>query len=268
MKTAPTLLTASLALALTLAAGPATAHDSWFETQPALAEGAGGALLALGTGNLYPLQETGIDARYLARQGCRAAGQTAAGAAPLALKALRNTPTSLLLRAPKPAATCWVQLTPFDVELAPDKVPVYLQDIQATPEIRATWAAMQARGLPWRERYTQHARIELGPPSAGPAPLGLDLRIENAGTSMRGGTNLTAQALRDGQPLAGLALELRSDSSPLGIWRRTDAQGRISVSAPLPGRWLLRGVDLRVSDADPERWDSRFVTLAFDVAPN
>ncbi len=268
MKTAPTLLTASLALALTLAAGPATAHDSWFETQPALAEGAGGALLALGTGNLYPLQETGIDARYLARQGCRAAGQTAAGAAPLALKALRNTPTSLLLRAPKPAATCWVQLTPFDVELAPDKVPVYLQDIQATPEIRATWAAMQARGLPWRERYTKHARIELGPPSAGPAPLGLDLRIENAGTSMRVGTNITAQALRDGQPLAGLALELRSDSSPLGIWRRTDAQGRISVSAPLPGRWLLRGVDLRVSDADPERWDSRFVTLAFDVAPN
>jgi hypothetical protein len=65
--------------------------------------------------------------------------------------------------------------------------------------------------------------------------------------------------------LAGLALELRSETSPLGIWRRTDAQGRIDVSLPLPGRWLLRGVDLRVSALDPDRWDSRFVTLAFDV---
>jgi hypothetical protein len=151
--------------------------------------------------------------------------------------------------------------------LAPDKVPVYLQDIQATPEVRATWAAMQARGLPWRERYTKHARIELGPPSAWPAPVGLDLHIENSNSKARVGTNLSVQALRDGQPLAGLAVELRSEASPLGIWRRTDAQGRIALAVPLAGRWMLRGVDLRVSAADPDRWDSRFVTLAFDVAP-
>jgi hypothetical protein len=152
------------------------------------------------------------------------------------------------------------------VELAPDKVPVYLQDIQATPEVRAAWAALQARGLPWRERYTKHARIELGTPSSAPAPTDLDLHLETAGQAVRVGHRYTAQALLNGQPLAGLALELRSESSPLGIWRRTDAQGRIEVTVPLPGHWLLRGVDLHLSDSDPERWDSRFVTLAFETA--
>jgi hypothetical protein len=261
MNTARTLISAALALAT----GAATAHDSWFETLPVAAGGA--AVLALGTGNQFPAQETGIEARYLTLRGCRRADLPTPGAAPLALKALRNTPTSLVLQAPRGAGTCWVQLAPFDVEVAPDKVPVYLKEIQASPEIRATWAAMAARGLPWRERYTKHARIELGVPGALPAPIGLDLHIENAASFVRVGTNISVQALRDGQPLPDLALELRSENSPLGIWRRTDAQGRISVAAPLPGRWLLRGVDLRVAAADPDRWDSRFVTLAFDVAP-
>ncbi len=127
---------------------------------------------------------------------------------------------------------------------------------------------MQARGLGWREHYFKHARIELGTPSDAAVAMDMDLRLETAGQALRVGRTVSAQALRDGEPLAALALELRSETSPIGIWRRTDAQGRISVTAPLPGRWVLRGVDLRVSAADPDRWDSRFVTLAFDVAPN
>lgn len=261
MSTARTLISALLALAT----GAATAHDTWFEALPVSTGGA--ALVALGTGNQYPAQETAIDARYLVVRGCQGAATRASGRTPPTLKALRNTPTALLLQAPPGATTCWVQLSPFELDMTPDKVPVYLKEIQATPDVRATWAAMQARGLPWRERYTKHARIELGPPSPVAAPLGMDLRIENAAPSVRVGTNLSVQALRDGQPLPGLALELRSESSPLGIWRRSDAQGRIEVSAPLPGRWLLRGVDLRVSASDPDRWESRFVTLAFDVLP-
>ncbi len=253
-----------------LATGAATAHDTWFEAlsvPPGAPGRAGSTLLELGTGNQYPQQETGIAAPFLARQGCRAADPQAATAAPLALKALRNTPHALLLQAPPQAATCWVQLTPFEVEVAADKVPVYLLDIRATPAIRASWAAMQARGLPWREHYVKHARIELGTPSDAAVALDMDLRLETDGQPLRVGRSVSAQALRDGLPLAGLALELRSATSPVGIWRRTDEQGRISVTAPLPGRWLLRGVDLRVSASDPDRWESRFMTLAFEVAP-
>jgi hypothetical protein len=69
--------------------------------------------------------------------------------------------------------------------------------------------------------------------------------------------------LRDGRPLAGLAVELRSDLSPIGIWRSTDADGRVELTLPLAARWILRGTDVRPADGD--RWDSRFVTLAFEV---
>ena len=72
--------------------------------------------------------------------------------------------------------------------------------------------------------------------------------------------------LRDGQSLAGFAVELQSAYAAVGIWRRTDAQGRISLPTLPAGRWLLRGTDLRRSDAQPDTWDSRFVTLAFDVS--
>jgi uncharacterized GH25 family protein len=78
---------------------------------------------------------------------------------------------------------------------------------------------------------------------------------------------LQFQVLRDGQPLPDFAVEMRNERSPLGLWRKTDAQGRVSIAAPLPGRWVLRGTDLRLSESEPDLWVSRFVTLAFDVAP-
>jgi hypothetical protein len=98
------------------------------------------------------------------------------------------------------------------------------------------------------------------------AGLALDLRMETPGP-LRAGDTLRVQLLRDGQPLAGLPLELRSELSPLGIWRQTDTEGRISVPVPLAARWLLRGVELMPSERRADAWDSRFVSLAFEVLP-
>jgi hypothetical protein len=270
---------AALLLAATAAFAPAAfAHDSWFETRPGKPgkPGVSGEVaLALGTGNQFPKYETGIGAEYLAAQGCVAAD----GATVQAMKPQGNDDSALLLRAPRGAVSCWMQLQPFEVTVAPDKVPLYLKEIQASPEIRATWAAMQARGLPWRERYVKHARIDIGAgllePASQPAttrsttpPLGMDLRIErDSAAPLRVGSSVRAQVLRDGVPLANQALEFRSDVSPLGIWRRSDADGRVTLPLPLAGNWVLRGVDLRVSSSKPDEWDSRFVTLAFAVLP-
>ena len=254
-----------LAVVLALRCTPLLAHDTWFQVSPA---SSGRIELALGTGNQFPKQESGIDPRYLVAQHC----SMSADAAPaLPMKALRNTGTALVLVVPPGARSCWIQLTPFEVTVPPDKVPDYLKEIQASPEQLALWADLQRRGLPWHERYTKHARVEIGEPgsaSAGPAlPLGMDLRLLPGDQPLRVGSTLNAQVLRDGVPLAGQAIELRSAASPLGIWRRSDAQGRISVRVPLPGHWILRGVDLRLSETVPDQWDSRFVTLAFEVPP-
>lgn len=253
-RTANTLL-----IAAWLASTTAQAHDTWFERLP---DEGPAARLALGTGNQFPAQESGLDERYIATSGCRAARITTA------LTATRQADRALELRATPGAATCWLQTAPFSVTLEPEKVEPYLREANPGPALRAAWAELQRRGLPWRERYVKHARIELADaPGGTPVPLGLDLVIEHAG-SIEPGQAFTVRVLRDGQPLAGQAVELRSEDSPLGIWRRSDASGRLTMPAPLAGRWLLRAIDLRLSATEPDTFESRFATTAFQIGMN
>ena len=248
---------------LALAASTAPAHDTWF--QPLQATPSGQLVFAIGTGNRFPLHEFPLAFEYLVGSGCHGEGMTAA---PLAH--VEDRPTVLVVRSAKRvggSATCWAQLKPFEVEVPPDKIELYFREIQASPALRETWAAMKSRGLAWSERYTKYSRIELGGVGLrGALPLGMDVRLANLRQPIRVGDELTFQVLRDGAPLADFPVELISHLSPLGIWRRTDAEGRVRVALPLAGRWLLRGTDLRVADGNADRWESRFVTLAFEVA--
>jgi Domain of unknown function (DUF4198) len=259
-------LQAATLLCLTLALSAAHAHDSWFEPR---STPAGAQTLAFGTGNQFPMLETAVDLPYVVRQGCRR------GSGPTqAMRSLRLAPDALLMDPPAgpPAGrSCWIALTPFDAEVPLDKIELYLAEIHASAELRATWAAMRARGLPWRETYTKHARIEWPAPGVASTPIngqGMDAVIESAAAQPpRAGQSVTFRVLRDGLPLADQPMELRSGSVNFGQWGRTDADGRVSYRIPLPGRWVLRGVDLRVAPKDPDRWDSRFLTLAFEALP-
>jgi len=168
------------------------------------------------------------------------------------------------------AVTCWAQLVPLDIVLPADKVRIYLREINASRATQEAWAEMRSRGVAWKERYTKHARIELaGTASTRPRPvdMGMDILMESGPQAMRPGDPLVFQVLRDGAPLADFAVELCSEQQRLGVWRRTDADGRVRLPAPPAGRWVLRGTDLRLSQSDADTWESRFVTLAFSIAP-
>ena len=271
----------ALATVLVLAmglAGPARAHDTWFEPAPATARGEFG--LVLGTGTQYPLFEFPIRLPQLVASGCRAEGVAAARLAWVA-----DRPDALALRSSQPlagaaAAVCWAQLAPIELDgIGPETVALYLDEINAPPAVRAAWAAQQARGVRWQERYVKHARIEidgaraapssaLPVPPARPVPMGMDALMTAPRRPVQVGDALEFQLLRDGAPLAGQAVEFRSNLSRFGFWRRTDAEGRVRFTPPQPARWLLRGVDLRLADGDPDRWQSRFLTLIFDVVQN
>ena len=254
------------ACALAGTASCAMAHDTWFTPRPSnrTAEVA----LALGTGNRFPVHETGVGIEYLMRSGCRGDAK----APPIALQRVDDAPTALWLRASARSdqpLSCWAQLSPFEVQLAPDKIAIYLMDIQASPAVRQAWAAMNARGVPWKVRYTKHARIDLNPGAGAalPVDMAMDILLESPQRPLQQRQTLQFRVLRDGQPLPDFSVEMRNERSPLGLWRKTDASGRVSFIAPLAGRWVLRGVDLRLSESEPDLWVSRFVTLAFDVAP-
>lgn len=247
--------------ALALAVTAAHAHDTWLEPQ-AGARG-GEVMLALGTGNRFPVFEQGVDVRYFRRSGCRS------GASPVQpLELLRYKEQATVLRsavADATALTCWLQLEPFELVLPPDKVEVYFKEIRPGAMVLAAWAELKARGLPFVERYTKSARHDA--PQAPPTPTGTTmdvLRLAPQGT-WTVGTEATFQVLRDGRPLPDFAVELVNERSPIGLWQRTDAEGRFRSRLPLPGRWILRGTDLRPSPRDATRWESQFIAYTFEV---
>ena len=256
---------AALALALA-AARPVLAHDTWFEAKSYQLPGR--LLMSLGTGNLFPVLEFAMDQRYLARHGCEQDGQ------PLPLQGLALATRSMLMHAQAKgdgAVSCWAQSIPFELAMEADKIAIYLDEINPPQATRDRWAAMAARGVTWRERYVKNARIEFAGaasakvPTPSPSGMGLDLLMLSGLQPVRSGDALVFQVLRDGVPLADLALELRSTSPGPGLWLRTDAQGIVRTTASTPGRWVLRGTELRIAADKPDQWDSRFITLAFDI---
>ncbi|MBL0728226.1 DUF4198 domain-containing protein [Piscinibacter sp. HJYY11] len=256
-----------LIVAGAVCAGTALAHDTWFEPLPAARPGE--VSLRLGTGNRFPHHEFTVGEASLRHQGCRRAGAKA-----VPLQAAGETLQALTLKA-RPGGlgpvTCWAQQQPFDIEIAPATVEVYLKEVNASPAVRAAWAELQSRGLPWRERYVKHARIELPgrrantAEGATPTGMAMDVLLESGLQPLKAGDTVRFQVLRDGQPLRDVAVELQNDVSPIGIWKKTDGEGRVSFTVPLAANWLLRGTDLRLSATAPDTWDSGFVTLAFRV---
>jgi hypothetical protein len=258
-------------------AASAQAHDTWFQPRPAASPPA----LWLGTGDRFPVLEYRVEFEHLARHGCApqaelAAKGVAAGRPLVAVSGpAGRLGNALALRLPAAAVesgttagvpySCWASLVPFDIEIEPPKVDLYLKEIAAGDALRAAWAAEQAAGRPWRERYTKHLRIELG--AASPQALGLMLEavLLDAGVP-KAGQPLRFRLLHAGQPLTDHPVELVSELSKVGLWRRTDAAGGISLSLPLAGRWLLRSTLLRPPAQPGGRWESDFTTLAFELA--
>lgn len=260
---------------LAMASTCALAHDTWFQVPPT-----DPSTLWLGTGDRFPVLESRIEFAYLQRHGCGLQSElaTRGAAAGRPMSAIGGPagrlPNALSLRLPVASAegaaavplTCWASLVPFEVDIEPAKVATYLDEISAGPELRAAWAAEQAAGRPWRERFVKHARIEIGEASAVPLGLQFEAVLSGAATP-RVGQTLRFQLLYGGQPLGDHPVQLVSQHSRLGIWRRTDAQGQFDLALPLAGRWLLRSTRLRPPAQPGERWLSDFVTLAFVVTP-
>ena len=257
-----------LAAGLACAGACAQAHDSWLSVAGTAASGP--VALQLGTGTRYPLATSAPAATDLAQAAC--AGVSGAART---LRPGRQDATALAMQAARSGRAplaCWVELKAHEITLEPALVEVYLREIQPPASVRQAWAAQQEAGLPWQERYRKFARIELARPEATPAelkairtPRGLDLEIVVLGDApLRSGQPARFQVLARGEPVPGLAVELVSERSPLGVWSRSDAQGEVAQTLPFGGAWLLRATLLEPGE-QPGAWRSRFVTLAFEA---
>lgn len=253
------------AVILSLSVGRALAHDTWLKPQAFALRSGDVAAFDLTSGHAFPEAEHAIKRERLARAECRVAGKSQR------MRAASVQPKSLRLTARlglEGAAVCAVELKPRTIDLTEEQAAAYLDEIDAPDAIRQAWAAApQPRR--WRETYAKYAKAIVGSGAwqadgAWKLPSGIALEIVPEGNplSTRAGDELVVRVLRDGVPLAGLALALASAGTP-NIWRRTDAQGRAKFVVPSAGRWIVRGTDLRSEAAG--HWRSRFTTLVFEA---
>jgi uncharacterized GH25 family protein len=168
-------------------------------------------------------------------------------------------------------AAFWVKLPPKEIELKPEEVKEYLDEIGASAVLLKEWAAMNPQR--WRESYTKHQKtfVRVGtPPEADHSwsePVGIALEIvpEQDPTAVRAGDDFAVKVLKNGKPLADFPLNALAGGETKGETRTTDSSGRVVFPLGKAGFWLLRGTEVRKSTQAGTDWESDFTTLTLEA---
>lgn len=242
-------------------------HDTWlipdhFNLAPKAL-----VTLDMTSGMEFPKLDTGPKPERVESVKCRLAGKT------FDIMDKLVAPNSLQFKAELAdagVATFWVKLPPRTIELKPEEVKEYLDEVDAPEALRKQWAAMKEPR--WRESYTKHPKTfaRVGePPSdrswAEPVGMFLEIVPEKDPTVLKAGNDFSVRVLKNGKPFADFSLNAVSAGEPKGDTRKTDKDGRVTFRLGKEGRWLLRGTDIRKSNHPDTDWESDFATLTLEV---
>lgn len=246
-----------------------SAHDTWLI--PAKFHIAPGetTTLDLTSGMAFPKLDVGPKPERIRAIVCRLAGRT------FEVKDFESGPHSLRIKTILPdtgIATLWVKSPPKEIELKPEQVKEYLDEIEAAEEVRKRWEETKEPKR-WKESYNKHSKtfLRVGEPkddNSWSKPVGMFLEIvpDKDPTTLHAGSDLPVHVLKDGQPLADFALGIIAEGESKGQIQKTDAAGQTTFDLKKAGRYLLRGTDLRPSQKQGTDWESDFATLTVQVA--
>lgn len=248
-------------------ASVASAHDSWLHAiEPAQPDGT--LIVGLNSGMGFPALDQAVQADRLADASLACPGAPRAAIDPAAKRgALR-----LAVRCAAPGlAVVDVAIAPRTLTLRDDQVEHYLDEIAAGAAIRERWAAQRGR-TPWEETYSKSARLALVLGDARDArtwteALGRDdeLLPVTPWSAVRAAGGFALRLLADGRPVQGVAIGMRAAGAAQSIFAVTDADGTARFSLGSAGPVLFHATQLE--PAPDGKWRSRFVTLAFEIAP-
>jgi uncharacterized GH25 family protein len=251
-----------------LTAAPIFAHDTWLIPAKFRIYQGETINFDLTSGMAFPAFDVGPKRERIEAIMCRVAGRT------FALKDFVEASNSLRIKAAffdPGVAVIWVKSPPKEIELKPDQVKEYLDEIDAPAAVRQQWAGMKEPKR-WRESYRKHSKtfVEVGDGKVDNSwrePVGMFLEIvpEKDPTTRKAGDDLPVCVLRDGKPFSDFSLGIVAEGETQGIIRKTDAAGKVSFRLEKGGRYLLRGTDLRKSTKPEVDWESDFTTLTVEV---
>lgn len=251
------------------AIAPALAHDTWLIPARFKIVSGETAIFDLTSGMAFPTLDVGPKRERIQAVYCRLGGRT------LALKDFEAAPNSLRIKGTFPdsgVAAIWVKSPPKEIELKPDQVQEYLDEIDASSTVREQWSVGKEPKR-WRESYRKHSKtfVRVGDASADkswsePAGMFLEIVPEKDPTTLKAGDEFPVHVLKGGKVFSGFSLEIVAGGETKGLIKKTDDAGKVSFRLDKDGRWLLRGTDVRKSSKKDIDWESDFTTLTIEVA--
>ena len=255
----------SLLLGFTVALAPA--HDTWLAPNKFKVPPRTTVTLDLTSGMEFPKLDVGPKPERVEAAQCRLAGRT------FDMKETTAAAKSLQAKAELSeagVATLWLKLQPKALELKPEEVEHYLEEVSPPEELKKQWSEMNPKR--WRELYAKHQKtfVRVGQPQSDTSwrePVGTFLEIvpEKDPTAVGLGDEFPVRVLKDGAPLAGFSLNAVAANETKGETRQTDAEGRVAFRLNKAGAWLLRGTDIRKSTKPDTDFESHFVTLTLEA---
>lgn len=252
-----------------LIAAPIFAHDTWLIPAKSRINQGETISFDLTSGMAFPALDVGPKRERIQAVMCRLAGRT------FELKDFEEGSKSLSIKAvfaDSGVAALWVTSPTKEIELKPDQVQEYLDEIDAPPPVRQQWADTKEPKR-WRESYRKHSKtfVRVGDAKADTSwrePVGMFLEIvpEKDPTALRAGDDFPVRVLKDGKPLDDFSLGVVAEDDRKGSIQKTDVAGRVTFRLDKSGRWLLRGTDLRKSTKPNLDWESDFTTLTVESA--
>ena len=247
--------------------GSTFAHDTWLIPDQFNLAPKSTVTLDMTSGMEFPKLDAGPKPERVQSAHCRLAGKT------FEITNKAAAPHSLQFKAELPeagVATFWVKLPPRSIELKPEEVKEYLDEVDAPDALRKQWAEMKEQR--WRESYTKHQKTfaRVGEPAADlswASPVGSFLEIipEKDPTTLKAGDDFPVRVLKDGKAFGDFSLNAVNAGQPKGETRKTDPDGRVTFRLDAAGRWLLRGTDIRKSSQPDTDWESDFTTLTVEA---
>lgn len=248
-------------------AAPAESHDTWILPSSFRLAAGGAVELEMTSGMGFPRNETAVAADRIADSGLR----MGATRAPLTPGEAQGG--ALRLSAASPGAgtaVAWAVSRPRTIEIKPDQIDHYLEEIAADARHAEAW---KKRGRPAiRDTYFKVAKTYVrvgdgGSDDGWKAAVGLPLELvpESNPTTYRTGQTAAWRLLWQGVPLQDTAVVAVRAGGGKPVVLRPDASGRVSFTIDGPGPWLLKATRLDTSAEAAGEWTSQFTTVTFDA---
>lgn len=250
-------------------ASAAFAHDTWLIADQLRVAPKAAVTLDLTSGVEFPKLEIGPKPENVPSASARLAGRT------LEITEKAAAPQSLQFKtqfADAGIAAIWIKLPPRALELKPEQVQMFNEEVNAPAELQQAYDNMP-EPKHWRGTSTKNPKtfVRVGEPKndmSWKEPVGLALEIvpEKDPTELRAGDEFPVRVLRDAAPFAGFELNAVSEGDKKGETQKTDANGRATFRLTKAGRWLLKGVEAHKASAPDLDFEATSTSLTFEVS--